>query len=162
MIQKIFEEDDLLPLRRESFNFISKFLDTCIPNTKLLEIGPGGILDSYTPYPEFDATTYIKQYCQRNNIVYKSCDILPGCDYTCSIERISNIITMFDYIIVNSVLEHVKQIWLVPNQLEKILSRRMLIITPFMFKLHGPNPDCWRISPEGYKELFSNFNYVNC
>lgn len=61
----------------------------------------------------------------------------------------------------NNVLEHVERIWLVPDQIKAVLRIRMLIITPFIFKIHGPNPDCWRISPAGYEVLFSSFGHLS-
>ena len=156
-IQKFFDGDDFLPLRRESYNFIVAFLKSCKPHTTLLEIGPSGILDHNTPYPEWDSSSYIKSYCATNNIKYRSCDIIDGCTYKCSITRLSTINVKFDYIIANSVLEHVPSVWYVPREIKESLKDggKILLITPFMFKLHGPDPDCWRISPAGYMDLFS-------
>jgi len=162
-IQKFFDGDDFLPLRRESYNFVVAFLKSCLPYTKLLEIGPSGILDQNTPYPEWDTSSYIKRYCQQNNITYQSCDILDGCTYTCSITKLSAIGMEFDYIIANSVLEHVPAIWRVPREINLTLKDggKVLFITPFMFKIHGPDPDCWRISPAGYNELFGDYFDIN-
>lgn len=158
IIQQFFEADDYLALRRESYNFIVDFLNTCEKNTSLLEIGPTGVLDPNTPYPEWDSSSVIKKYCNKNNILYKTCDILPGCDYICNIEQLSSINCNFDYIIANHVLEHVENIWLIKDQIISILNKKMLVITPFLFKIHGPNPDCWRISPAGYRRLFDGCN----
>ncbi|MCK9567649.1 class I SAM-dependent methyltransferase [Candidatus Pacearchaeota archaeon] len=162
-IQKFFDGDDFLPLRRESYNFIAAFLKTCRTDTKLLEVGPSGILDKNTPYPEWDTSSYIQWYCEQNKIMYKSCDILEGCSYKCSITKLSEIGIEFDYIIANSVLEHVPTIWRVPREINLSLKDggKVLFITPFMFKLHGPDPDCWRISPAGYQALFGDYFNIN-
>lgn len=43
-IQRFFDGDDYLPLRRESYNFVAGFVNSCVSGTNLLEIGPSGIL----------------------------------------------------------------------------------------------------------------------
>jgi SAM-dependent methyltransferase len=157
--QKFFDGDDFLPLRRESYNFVVGFLKSCRPNTRLLEIGPSGILDQSTSYSEWDISSYVKRYCEQNNMKYRSCDILDGCTYKCNITRLSLIGIEFDYIIATSVLEHVSSIWYVPKEINLSLKEggRVLFITPFMFQLHGSESDYWRISPDGYRDLFGEY-----
>lgn len=55
-----------------------------------------------------------------------------------------------------SVLEHVENIFAVPQELYNITKPGSLVFinTPFLFKVHGPIPDCWRISEFGYNALF--------
>jgi len=151
------EDDDFLILRRESFNFVKKFMKKCKSGTKLLEIGPSTNEDSY---PEYDVSSYVSNYCKNNNIIYKTCNIVGECDYQCDVTFLSNFVNeKFDYILANSVLEHVVNFWNVPVEFFKVLkdNGKVLVITPFLFKIHGPDPDCFRISPIGYKYLFNPY-----
>jgi hypothetical protein len=45
----------------------------------------------------------------------------------------------------------------VPRVLDRILAPGGLafIATPWNFRFHGPRPDCWRISDDGYAALFA-------
>ena len=54
------------------------------------------------------------------------------------------------------VIEHVPKIHLISEQLCSITNPGAVIFinTPFMFKVHGPKPDCWRISEYGLDALF--------
>lgn len=54
------------------------------------------------------------------------------------------------------VLEHVRELWKVPEKLAEILQPEGLVFiqSPWNFRFHGPRPDCWRISDDGYDALF--------
>ncbi len=57
-----------------------------------------------------------------------------------------------------SCLEHVTRVWEVPSVLHQILrpGGRAFILTPWNLRFHGPRPDCWRISDDGYRALFAD------
>lgn len=147
--QFIFDqEDDFQLLRWHISNFYVEIMDFLKNNTslKVLEIGP-------------EDDSLIKTFCHDNSIFYKSLDIIPGrADYTASVEDLSTINEKFDVIILLSVLEHVRKLHKVPDSLFNALNDKgkVFINTPFMFKIHGPTPDCWRISSYGYESLFED------
>lgn len=55
-----------------------------------------------------------------------------------------------------SCLEHMPRLWDVPRVLHKILKKggRAFMLTRWNLSFHGPRPDCWRISDDGYHALF--------
>ncbi len=59
-------------------------------------------------------------------------------------------------VILLHVLEHVPTFWELPQKLFNVLrpGGMVFIQTPWNFRLHGPRPDCWRISDDGYESLF--------
>jgi hypothetical protein len=62
------------------------------------------------------------------------------------------------------VLEHVPRIWEVPQRVQKVLRKGGLLClqTPWNLRFHGPRPDCWRISDDGYHALFdAGFEFLN-
>lgn len=155
MHQKIFSNDDLFLLRRHIFNFVNLKLN--IVNGDILEVGPIGALDSNAPFQEFNYTKLIKEYSIKNNFNYKTLDILDGCDYKLDILDLNKLNNKFDTILLMSVIEHIPEFWKLPEVLFNSLNDngKVLINSPFMFKVHGPLPDCWRISTYGYEALFS-------
>ncbi len=64
----------------------------------------------------------------------------------------------FDIVILLGVIEHVGNIHLLSNEFYNITKDNAIIYvnTPYMFKIHGPVPDYWRISQYGYEHLFGN------
>jgi hypothetical protein len=67
-------------------------------------------------------------------------------------------------IIMLHVLEHVPRIWEVPQRVQKVLRKGGLLClqTPWNLRFHGPRPDCWRISDDGYHALFdAGFEFLN-
>jgi hypothetical protein len=58
-----------------------------------------------------------------------------------------------------SVLEHVPRLWELPAQLARALRPGgwLCLQTPWNLRFHGPRPDCWRISDDGYHALFDEY-----
>ena len=56
------------------------------------------------------------------------------------------------------VIEHMPRVWEIPEVLKTILKPggRAFILTPWNLRFHGPRPDCWRISDDGYEALFGD------
>lgn len=155
------EEDDYYYFRkhiRDCAEDIVKYLEQK-PTSRVLEIGPAALLHKEDNYPELN-TRIISEYCKNNNIHYKSLDIDPksSADFIGSVEDLSFMSEKFDVVVMLSVLEHVENLFAVPEQLSNVShsKAKLFINTPFMFKIHGPTPDCWRISEYGYKALFKN------
>lgn len=164
-IQSFFSNDDYWCLRRHIFTFAEQICDYLKINTnlKVLEVGPSFSNFKEQTFPQF-STEIIKKCCNDNNIYYKTLDIdsNSSCDYIANLEDLTNINDKFDIIILLQVLEHVKKVFKVPEQLYKITnsSAHLFINTPFLFKVHGPIPDCWRFSQYGIESLFEDFFHI--
>jgi len=159
--QTFFSDDDYFLLRSHIFDFAKQicFYINSNPNISVLEIGPSSKLHNENTFPQLD-TKIIADLCEQQCINYKNLDIDPAAnaDFTGSIEDLSFIkAQFFDVVIMLSVLEHVENIFNVPKELYNITKTGSLVFinTPFMFKIHGPMPDCWRLSEYGYKALFN-------
>jgi SAM-dependent methyltransferase len=63
----------------------------------------------------------------------------------------------FDLVVCTEVLEHTLNPFLAVDEICRILKKGgiVLISVPFNFRIHGPLPDCWRISEHGLRSLFS-------
>lgn len=161
--QAFFSDDDYLLFRKHIFDF-AKQICTHIesnPRLKILEIGPSSKLHKEEAFPQLN-TRIIADLCDQKQIYYRTLDIDPlaKTDYIGSVEDLSFIKgQVFDVIIMLSVLEHVENIFSVPQELYNITQTGSLLFvnTPFMFKVHGPIPDCWRLSEYGYKALFKKY-----
>lgn len=69
----------------------------------------------------------------------------------------------WDVIVCTQVLEHVKDIWNVPNSIYRTLSigGYAIVDCPWMYPYHAEPPsfgDYWRLSKDGMKELFKKFH----
>lgn len=62
----------------------------------------------------------------------------------------------YDLVFCTEVLEHCIEPWKVPETLWKLVrfGGYCLVTVPFNFRLHGPQPDGYRFSPEGVKAIF--------
>lgn len=60
-------------------------------------------------------------------------------------------------LIMLSCLEHMPGLFRVPQLAHELLAPggRLFVLTPWNLRLHGPRPDCWRISDDGYQALFA-------
>jgi SAM-dependent methyltransferase len=65
----------------------------------------------------------------------------------------------YDYVRCSEVLEHCTQPWKVPESLWKLVRPGgwVLVTVPYSFRLHGPNPDGTRWSPEGLRIMFEGW-----
>jgi SAM-dependent methyltransferase len=81
--------------------------------------------------------TYIADLCENNS------EIILG-------ER-------FDIVVCTEVLEHTLNPFDAADEIRRVLKPNglALISVPFNFRIHGPLPDCWRISEHGLKSIFS-------
>lgn len=169
MIQNFFSHDDFYFLRKHMHDFVcSQIHDHLVNNTGLtvLEVGPSGTYDNNTPFPEFDTSSKIKDFCEKYNHEYLTLDIIEkeGINFVGSISCLCDVVDRkVDVIIALSVLEHVPDLFDVPKQLDFVLNENGLVFlnTPLMFKVHGPIPDCWRLTQYGYQKLFGSFFHLN-
>jgi SAM-dependent methyltransferase len=68
----------------------------------------------------------------------------------------------FDLVFCTEVLEHTLQPFDAIAELRRLLAPggRLLITTPFNFRIHGPLPDCWRFTEHGLRALLRSFDEV--
>jgi hypothetical protein len=163
--QRFFSEnDDFEYLRQHSYDFakeICAYLKDN-PSSKVLEVGPSSGLYCEHAFPQYD-TAIIAQACKENSIYYKTLDIDTSAktDFIGNVEDLSFIKEKFDVIIMLEIIEHVENIFVLSQSLNDATNSkaRVFINSPYMFKVHGPIPDCWRISEYGYRFLFKeHFN----
>jgi len=62
----------------------------------------------------------------------------------------------YDLVLCTEVMEHTLEPWRVPETLWKLVrfGGYVLVTVPFNFRLHGPQPDGYRFSPEGVRAMF--------
>lgn len=135
----------------------------------VLEVGPMTRSGKNSPVYGLMPDTY---YDTRNsilarNIEYRSLDIDPESspDICADFLSLREIIPKASVgtVILLSVIEHIPKLFEVPDIISYILKPkgRAYIITPWNLRFHGPRPDCWRISDDGYNALFSSrFNII--
>jgi perosamine synthetase len=132
---------------------INKFIKETIKNHEneiILEVGPknnenerikskNNILET-VDIVEDNNTTYVADLTVEND--------LPK-DY-------------FDAIYCLEVLEHTYEPWEILKQLYKLLKKNgcLYLSLPFQFRIHGPIPDCYRISEFGLKYLLEKNNFT--
>jgi SAM-dependent methyltransferase len=68
----------------------------------------------------------------------------------------------YDIMVCTEVLEHTLNPFAAVKEIKRLLRGGgvCLVSTPFMFRIHGPLPDCWRFSVHGLRELFRDFNIL--
>lgn len=68
----------------------------------------------------------------------------------------------FDVIVCTEVLEHTLDPFAAINEIHRILKKggKLLLSTPFDFRIHGPLPDCWRFTEHGLQALLKQYSSV--
>ena len=145
--------------RQECTDAVKEFSKTINENLdggNLLYVGiagdpPGG---EYSPsFPSFDVKTFDADPAWGPDIV--------GDITGCALEDAS-----VDVIVCVQVLEHVPNLWDVPNEMFRLLKPNgyAIVDCPWMYPYHAEPPsfgDFWRISKDGLRVLFSNFEIVS-
>jgi SAM-dependent methyltransferase len=147
--QNTFNKDnEILEIIRT--NIKQEILNLDITNIqKILEIGPSDDINK----------TFKSIRNLNDTYIYHTLDIIdkPNITYTADLTKELNIFEKYDLILLCEVLEHTTNPFNVIKNLEKLLNPNgiILITFPFNFRLHGPLPDCWRISEYGFKSIIS-------
>jgi SAM-dependent methyltransferase len=70
---------------------------------------------------------------------------------------------IFDYVIADQVLEHVRKPWIGVEEVRRVLKPGGLTIltSALMFPVHGVPFDFWRLTPDGLKVLCENFSKIH-
>ena len=80
--------------------------------------------------------------------------------FNMDLHDLSSLDMKFDLVLCTSVLEHVRNPFLVAQQLESVSSGYIFVVVPFMFPFHpkvsGKVKDYWRFTDSGLRELFNN------
>jgi SAM-dependent methyltransferase len=156
-------------LREATSTFLWEIFDHTGLKGPVLEVGPmtrqGLNSPIYQTHPETYVDTRIE--ISKKGFEYLSLDIDPTAspDICCDLMNILDHVekNSIGSIILMSCLEHMPRLFEVPKVLYEVLQPGGLIfaLTPWNLRFHGPRPDCWRISDDGYKALFGkHFNLV--
>lgn len=86
---------------------------------------------------------------------------LQGCDVTADLTRDNSAAVpdgSFGVVVCCEVLEHVRQPFAAVRELCRMLKPggRLYLTSPFDFRIHGPRPDCWRFTPDGWDALLAD------
>lgn len=119
---------------------VSEFLNKII-GEKILEVGPRG---------EFQHATHTLDIDPCANPTFVA-------DITHDLSFIGQ---TYDAIVCCEILEHVTNPFKAVKNLTKILQPggKLYISVPYQFRIHGPLPDCWRISEFGLRALADESN----
>ncbi len=147
---------EVISLRKNVHDFILDTIFQSNPTPPVLEIGPMQLL--WTPVKEYFVDT--RAFFKGKGVGYSSCDTDPksGADIISDVLSLSQHIedNSVGAIIALEVLEHVSEIWKVPDIFHKILKPggKVFVSVPYYFYRHAPFPDYWRISEDGLTLLF--------
>jgi hypothetical protein len=150
-------------LRLATADFIREAADYSGLQGPVLEVGPmskdGNNSPVYRYLPESFVDT--RSLIESRDLKYISLDI----DGASKPDIVADFLDVEKHIVPASIgtvfmmscLEHMPKVFEVPDLLEKILAPggRAFLLTPWNLRFHGPRPDCWRISDDGYVALFS-------
>ena len=161
-----FGEYDEIALKRVKDFTIQKYNEViAMAASPVLEIGPS-VLEGAKNSAVFSENTkwFIdgRSEFQKLSKDYFTLDIDPtvGADFTGSIEDdvTAYVKGTFNSVVCFSVLEHCKNPFKVVESIHKILNPggTAYFLTPWDLRFHGPRPDCWRISDDGYEALLGS------
>jgi SAM-dependent methyltransferase len=158
--QTFFSDDDFYHLRKhikEIYDEAVNYIQNSKEKLTILEVGP-----SDTVWFDGLDTKWLKDNCKKLGHNYITLDVFGDVDYVGSIENCDFFEdNKFDVVILLSVLEHVENIFGASKEISRITKSggKVFLETPFLWRIHGPVPDYWRLSEYAYKYLFSeNFN----
>lgn len=154
--QKFFSDDDFYLLRKhikEIYDQSVEYIQKSDKNLNILEIGP-----SDKVWFEGLETNWIKNNSKNIGHSYTSFDVCGDVDCIGTIEKCPFKDSQFDVVIALSVLEHVQDIFSASKELSRITKSggKVFLETPFLWRIHGPVPDFWRISEYAYQFLFQD------
>jgi SAM-dependent methyltransferase len=154
----VIPEKQFFHVRKAVRDFLLR-ISALAPESPIVEVGrmltEGKV---YEDYPELYVDT--KQLFAGRELIHLDIDPRTNpqiCDDVVNIDRHFAPGTVGTVLLVH-VLEHVTELWKLPAKLRTILKPggRVFAQTPWNFRFHGPRPDCWRISDDGYEALFKD------
>ena len=153
--QKFSSNDDFYLIRKHIktiYDQATNHIRTSSRKLNILEIGPSDKI-----WFKGMETNWIKYNSKKIGHNYISFDVCGDVDYIGTIEKCPCFNdSEFDVILLISVLEHVRDIFSASKELCRITKPNGLIFieTPFLWRIHGPIPDYWRLSEYAYEYLF--------
>ncbi len=147
-----FDNDTFEPAREHLNNFIQRCSEKLSSNDKLLlEIGPQKRSEVQKNFKlcKIETLDIVDDY--KPNIIG---------DITQFNEHIED--SKYDIITCLEILEHTVNPFLAINELRRILKHDgyLLLSAPLNWRIHGPAPDCWRITEFGWKVLLKDFEII--
>jgi perosamine synthetase len=148
--RKLFELDNkYYQIIRDNVNKLINDSINKYYNKRILEIGPK---------PD------INERIKSNNNIIETLDIVSdnNTTYVADLTKDNCIPNdYFDVIYCLEVLEHTYEPWEILKNIYKLLKKDgfLHLSVPFQFRLHGPLPDCYRISEFGLKYLLEKYNF---
>jgi hypothetical protein len=136
----------------------------------VLEVGPMTRQGLNSPIYSVLPDTFVdsRAAIQARGLNYISLDIDPTAepDICCDLLDVQSHLPAHSVgaVILMSCLEHMPRVFEVPRLLRELLvpGGTVFVLTPWNLRFHGPRPDCWRISDDGYKALFgTDFDIVS-
>lgn len=115
---------------------------------RTLDLGAGNAKYAYLIKPH--ATEYV------------TCDVMPGpnIDFVEDVHNLSFPDESFDTVVCTQVLEHVKEPWVVAEQIARVLrpGGYAIVSAPFLIGYHADPHDYFRFTDQGFKYLFERLN----
>jgi SAM-dependent methyltransferase len=147
-----FDNDTFEPAREHLNKFIERCSEKLSSNDKLLlEIGPQKRSEVQKNFGlcKIETLDIVDDY--KPNIIG---------DITQFNEHIEE--AKYDIITCLEILEHTVNPFLAINELRRILKHDgyLLLSAPLNWRIHGPAPDCWRITEFGWKVLLKDFEII--
>lgn len=106
-----------------------------------------------------------QEFFRKVRILTADIDEKSGADYIIDIcANNSSVIpdNSFDLVLCTEVIEHTLNPFAAVKELHRLLKPggKLLMSTPFDFRIHGPLPDCWRFTEHGLRAMLSHFEKV--
>lgn len=158
------DEGLLSILRKETRQFLESVAARTDTVDPVLEVGPMSLGGQSSGVFQRMPETFVdsRGLFERAGKEYRSVDVdaSSGADIVEDFTRLDKSVEegSIGTVILLSCLEHMPRLWEVPGILHKILKKdgRAFMLTPWNLRFHGPRPDCWRISDDGYHALFDD------
>ena len=155
IIPASIDVEHLAIIRKNVEDFLRRMADEYLATgafVRVLDIGPQA----------YHAT---ERFFEKGAAV-ETLDIDPesGCTYIGDICRQNESISdgAFDCVVCTEVLEHTLHPFDAVDEIWRILKPggKLLVSTPFNFRIHGPLPDCWRFTEHGLRVLLRRFEIL--
>ncbi|OZI60273.1 class I SAM-dependent methyltransferase [Bordetella genomosp. 11] len=146
-------DNDTLELTREHINaFLTKTAASLAGESgRLLEVGPQERSFVREKFSNYDIDTF--------DVVGTHNPTIVG-DITKTNVTIAD--STYDVVVCMEVIEHTLNPFEAVKELRRVLRHEghLLISAPLNWRIHGPLPDCWRITEHGWKALLRDFDIL--
>ena len=146
-------DNDTFPLTREHMNaFVRRTARRLADHTgKLLEVGPQDRELVHQNFMNFSIDTFDVVDTYKPTIVGDITKVnaaIPESEY--------------DVVVCMDVIEHTLNPFDTVREIRRILKHEgyLMISAPLNWRIHGPSPDCWRITEHGWNVLLRDFDIV--